>query len=181
MSTISLEQIIYPIGKMPHPQEISADDRAAWIKDLEDLESNFRSTLKGMSEAQLDTPYRDGGWTPRQLVHHMADSHIHAYTRTKWTLTEHNPIIKAYNENLWAPMIDGKTADPEFSLQLLGGLHQRWVMVLKSLTEEDWKRCYFHDEYRKLVSLETMLSMYAWHSKHHVAQIAFLKERMGWG
>jgi hypothetical protein len=146
---------------------------------IEALPAELRKTIEDLTDAQLDTPYRPEGWTVRQLVHHLADSHMHSYVRFKWTLTEENPLIKPYDEKAWALLPDAHTAAPEISLRLLGALHTRWVLVLRSLKPEHWKRTFQHPE-RGPVTLEQAVAMYAWHGQHHLAQIANLRQRMGW-
>ena len=128
----------------------------------------------------MDTPYREGGWTLRQVVHHVVDSHLNSYIRFKWTLTENDPQIKAYEESLWAELPEAKTAPVSLSLDLLRALHARWVMMLRHMTPEDWKRRYFHPEMQKWVPLDRNLGLYAWHGKHHLAHITQLKARKGW-
>ena len=132
-----------------------------------------------MNEAQLDTPYRDGGWTVRQVVHHVPDSHMNAYMRFRLALTEHEPVIKPYDEAAWAELVDGKTAPPEISLALLDALHDRWVRLLRSMTDADFQKQFRHPELG-VVPLEKNLALYAWHGKHHVAHITRLRERMQW-
>jgi len=132
-----------------------------------------------LNEAQLDTPYRDGGWTVRQVVHHVPDSHMNAYMRFRLALTEHEPVIKPYDEAAWAELVDGKTAPPEISLALLDALHDRWVRLLRSMTDADFQKQFRHPELG-VVPLEKNLALYAWHGKHHVAHITRLRERMQW-
>jgi hypothetical protein len=139
----------------------------------------LRTAVEGLSQQQLDTPYRDGGWTVRQVVHHVPDSHMNAYIRFKLALTEEEPTIKPYAEDRWAGLADTKSTPVEVSLVMLDALHQRWVELLKSLTPSDWKRQFRHPE-RGVVSLEMNLAMYAWHGKHHVAHVTELRHRMGW-
>ena len=135
--------------------------------------------LKVSSKEQLDTPYRPGGWTVRQVVHHLPDSHMNAYVRFRLALTENEPTIKPYEQQLWAELPDAKTADIEMSLKLFEGLHQRWVLLLRSMKPEDFHRKYIHPESGVNV-LDNVLQLYAWHGKHHVAHITSLRKRMGW-
>ena len=133
-----------------------------------------------MTNKELDTPYRKGGWTVRQVIHHLADSHMNAYIRMKWTLTENTPLIKAYDEKAWAETGETKL-DPQISLDLRKSLHTKWVMLINSFSKADLKREFTHPETKKNQSLEKMIAMYAWHSNHHLAHITSLKQRMGWG
>ena len=138
----------------------------------------LRSVVAGLSDAQLEIPYRDGGWTVRQVVHHLADAHINAYTRLRLALTEDEPTIKAYYEDRWAELSDARTSPVEPSLALLESLHQRWVTLLRGLTEEDWKRTFRHPDLG-LVRLDQNAALYAWHGRHHVAHVTSLRERIG--
>jgi hypothetical protein len=177
---MDLEQLKYPIGKYASPDPITPEHRSAWIQDLVLAPGRFREAVKGMSETQLDTPYREGGWTVRQLLHHVPDSHMNAYIRFKWTLTEEKPTIKAYHEDRWAKLEDSRVVPVELSLSLLESLHNRWVALLKVLTPEDFRKLYLHPQYGTEFSLERVLGLYAWHGKHHLAHIVNLKERMKW-
>ena len=135
--------------------------------------------MQGLSEARLDTPYRPGGWTVRQVVHHLPDSHLNSYVRFKLALTEEEPTIKPYYEDRWAELQEAKTAPIELSLALLDSLHKRWVLMLRSMKSEDWKRTFRHPDLG-VVSLEKNVALYSWHGRHHVAHITSLRERMGW-
>jgi uncharacterized damage-inducible protein DinB len=139
----------------------------------------LRAALRGLSDQQLDTPYRDGGWTLRQLAHHVPDSHMNAYIRCKLALTEYEPTIKPYMEDLWAELPDAKQAPIEMSLALLDSLHQRWMLMLRKLTEADFTRTFLHPELGAM-SLEKNVALYAWHGRHHVAHVTSLREKMGW-
>jgi hypothetical protein len=143
------------------------------------LPGRLDAAIKGMTEQQLDTPYRDGGWTVRQVVHHVADSHTNSYVRYKWTLTEPTPIIKAYHEKPWAETPETKLS-PELSMAILKPLHIKWVLLLKALTPADFKKEFIHPETNKNVPLDRLTHLYAWHGDHHLAHITGLKERMGW-
>ncbi|TDX01120.1 YfiT family bacillithiol transferase [Dinghuibacter silviterrae] len=166
----------YPIGKY-EPQPYSDRQRDNWIADIRFLPTLLEKTVSPLDAAQLGTPYREGGWTVQQLVHHVADSHLNAYTRFKLGLTEDTPTIRPYDEKAWAQLAD--TALPiNLSLTLLHALHARWVAVLESIT--DWNREVVHPETGKHLSLWTLLGMYAWHGKHHVAHITSLIEAKGW-
>jgi len=168
----------YPIGKFRRA-EANLTDHASSIAVLAALPENLRAAVDGLNDAQLDTPYREGGWTVRQLVHHVADSHMNAYVRIRLALTEDWPTVKGYDEKLWAELHDARTAPIEISLQLLDALHRRWVILLGSLTEEQWQRGYDHSENGRQ-SLAAIVAVYDWHSRHHVAHVVELRKRMGW-
>lgn len=168
----------YPIGKFQRPETISAGDREVAIQAIAEMPAKLAEALHGLSEAQLDTPYREGGWTVRQVVHHVADSHLNALSRLKLALTEDWPTIYGYSEKAWAELADAK-APVAWSVNLLEGLHARWTMLLQSLGEEQWKRGFKHPE-RGPMAVETATLLYAWHSRHHVAHITALRESQGW-
>jgi len=159
----------YPIGKFRQAEANVADHESA-IATIAALPEKLRAAVEGLSEAQLDTPYREGGWTVRQLVHHVADSHMNSYVRMRLALTEDWPTIKPYDEKLWAQLSDASTAPVEVSLELLTALHERWVLLLRSLTEEQWQRGYVHPENGRQTLAEAA-ALYEWHSRHHVAHI----------
>jgi DinB superfamily len=169
----------YPVGRYKAPADIKQEQRAGWIDELEALAARLRDVIKGLDDSQLDTPYRPGGWTVRQVVHHYPDSHLNSYTRFRLALTEENPTIKPYEEAVWAELPDAKSGPVEMSLTLLTALHQRWVMLLRSLSEEQFKRTFRHPELGE-IALDWTLGLYAWYCRHHVAQIAGLREREGW-
>jgi DinB superfamily len=169
----------YPIGKCPRPDALDAQQLHSRIAILAALPENLRAAVDGLEGAQIDTPYREGGWTVRQLVHHVADSHMNAYVRTRLALTEDWPTIKPYDEKLWAEPPDAKSLPIEVSLELLDTLHRRWVALLEALTDEQWKRGYVHPESGRN-SLERVADIYAWHSRHHVAHITALRKSRGW-
>jgi uncharacterized damage-inducible protein DinB len=175
-----LIELQYPIGKFVKPEHIPEVLIHEWIKEIEKLPEQLIAAVDGLSEEQMDTVYRPGGWTITQVVHHIADSHINAYSRFHLALTEENPTIKPYQEAHWAELEDGKNAPVEFSLNLLTSLHQRWVYLLKSMTEEQYKRIFFHPGTNKVSSLNEVLGLYAWHGKHHLAHITELKKRNKW-
>lgn len=170
----------YPIGKFTLEGEINPARREAWIAELADLPARMREAVHGLSEAQYDTPYREGGWTVRQVLHHVPDSHMNAYIRFKLALTEANPTIKPYEEARWAELPDTAGAPAGVSLVLLEALHRRWVVLLKAMDEPDWSRTFYHPDQKKALTLEGVLAMYAWHGKHHVAHITGLRNRLGW-
>lgn len=165
----------YPIGKCNLPASIDAGVRQGWIAEIEAAPDLIRAAVAGAGAEQLETPYREGGWTVRQVVHHVADSHMNAYIRTRLALTEDHPTIKPYDEQKWATLVDAKTGDPQVSLVLLEAMHRRWVALLKSLSEADFARKLIHPEHGEL-DLNWILGAYAWHGKHHAAQIRLVTE-----
>ena len=171
--------IRYPAGRYQFPEEVTAETRNAWIDALRSAPHQLRDATRGLSDEQLDTPYREQGWSPRQIVHHVADSHLHSYIRFKGTLTEDTPTVKAYLQNAWAETPEN--AGPiEPSLDLLDALHRRWVHLLERLADVDWQRAFIHPESGRTITLEWNLGLYAWHGRHHAAQIEALRERQGW-
>lgn len=169
----------YPIGKFQRKERLSAADRAGCIAKIAAAPEKFRAAVSGLGEEQLATPYRPGGWTVRQVVHHVPDSHMNAYVRFKLTLTEERPAVKTYREPLWAELFDARTAPVEPSLALLESLHLRWVMLLRSLGEAEFARTLDHPDNGPM-ALDDLLQLYAWHGEHHTAHIARLRERSGW-
>ena len=169
----------YPIGNFEWPASVTAADRHECIREIAELPRKLREAVAGLSDAQLDTPYRSGGWTVRQVVHHLADSHIHSYIRFKLALTEDAPVIKPYDEARWAELAEARTAPVQTSLDLIEALHKRWVVTLESMTEDDFKRVFDHPE-RGVMPLDATVEMYSWHCRHHVAHIQALRKRMGW-
>lgn len=168
----------YPVGPSPLPESVETAKIPSYIATLAALPENLRSAVYGLTDAQLDTPYRDGGWTVRQLVHHIADSHINAYVRTKLAVTEDWPTIKPYDEKLWAELADS-VLPVDVSLDILDQLHRRWVALFKSLSPEGWERGYLHPELGRTTLLQA-LAHYDWHSRHHVAHITELRKSKGW-
>ena len=169
----------FPIGKFHFDASSTAEQRTQLITNIEQTPAALRSAVQGLSPQQLDTPYREGGWTVRQVVHHVPDSHMNAYVRFKLALTEDEPTIKPYAEDRWADLADTQSTPPDVSLALLESLHHRWVRLLRSLTPDDWKRTFRHPELG-VISLERNLALYSWHGKHHVAHVTELRKRMGW-
>ena len=165
MQTEDIESLRYPIGKFSAPTEIPPENIANWIKTIENLPKQVREAVHGMNDMQLDTPYRPGGWTIRQVVHHLPDSHMNAYIRFKLSLTENNPTIRPYLENLWAELPDGKTAPVDFSLDLLESIHKRWTYVLHHMSATDFSRTFYHPENKVTRSLGVNLALYDWHSR----------------
>jgi hypothetical protein len=179
MTTTSVDAR-YPIGKFQWSGGVATPkERAERIAAIELCPSELRSAVRGLDDAQLDTPYRDGGWTVRQVVHHVPDSHVNAYVRFKLGLTEEQPTIKPYDENRWAQLADARTAPIEISLAILESVHVRWVMVLRAMRESDFARQINHPE-TGLQSLDRVLALYAWHGKHHIAHVTSLREKRGW-
>ncbi len=169
----------YPIGKYL-VQPYSEDLKKEWLRDIKFLPNDLELALQNLDEHELDTPYREGGWSIKQLVHHIADSHMNAYIRFKLALTEDNPTIKTYEEKDWANLYDVFTVPINVSVTLLHALHRRWHATLVELNEGQWERTVFHPEHKKRISLWELLGMYAWHGRHHVAHITSLKAQKGW-
>jgi hypothetical protein len=168
----------YPIGRFAAPAAITASHREAAIQTLAAAADEARAAVQGLSDEQLDTPYRPDGWTIRQVIHHLPESHMNTYIRFKLALTEDHPTVRPYDEDAWSKTPDAR-GDIQPSLRLLHYLHQRLVLVLNGITEDQWKRTFHHPENGD-VQLERNLLVYAWHSKHHVAHITGLRQRMGW-
>jgi len=169
----------YPIGKFNYEGPPSEEQRKKLIEDIAQTPAALRAAVKGLSPEQIETPYRDGGWTVRQVVHHVPESHMNAYIRFKLALTEDEPTIKPYEEDRWAKLSDVQSTPLEVSLSLLELLHDRWVRVLKSIRPEEWKRSFKHPQLG-VVPLEKNLCLYSWHGRHHVAHITELRKRMSW-
>lgn len=169
----------YPIGRFERPSALTTAERAAAVAEIAAAPAALRSAIAGLDDAQLDTPYREGGWTVRQLVHHVPDSHLNAYVRFKWAATEDNPAIKVYDEKAWSELPDARGADPELSLALLEALHRRWVAFLGTFSEAEWRRTFVHPNLGEL-SLEVVAALYAWHGRHHVAHVTELRRQRGW-
>ncbi len=169
----------YPIGKFQFPAAVSGSDRELFIEQIAEAPANLRAALDGLTPEQLDTPYRPGGWTVRQVVHHVPDSHMNSYIRFRWALTEDDPPVKGYDEARWAELPDARTGPVEMSLALLDAIHVRWTALLRALSEQDLARTFRHSELGPL-RLDRVLALYAWHGRHHVAHITALRQRMGW-
>jgi len=169
----------YPIGKFEAKDGYTAADVTTNIARIEALPSRLEDAVRSLTSPQLDTPYREGGWTVRQVIHHLPDSHMNAYIRTKWTLTESTPTIKAYDEKLWAETAE-TSSDPALSLTFLRALHAKWVVLLKKLSPEDLSREFYHPDSKKNQRLDRVIAMYAWHGEHHLAHITELKKAKGW-
>ncbi len=166
----------YPIGKFECPEIITSDHIDKWISDIEKLPSKISNLVSGFTKEQLETSYREGGWTTRQVIHHIHDSHHNGYIRFKWALTEDTPIIKAYNEQLWAELFDTKSAPIKLSLDLLAALHAKWAYFLKGLSEQDLKKAFIHPEGNITISLAEDIGIYAWHGNHHLAHLKIVAQ-----
>jgi len=173
------DDLRYPIGRFQPTEKLTDIQRASRISEIEEAPARLSAAVTGLTPPQLDTPYRPGGWTVRQLVHHIADSHMNAFTRFKLALTETEPTIKTYEESLWAELADTRTPPIEPSLAIVENLHKRWVILLRSLGPADWPRKFRHPEWG-LATVDFLLAQYAWHGRHHVAHITSLRERSGW-
>jgi DinB superfamily len=169
----------YPIGHFHRPASLTAEERAAAIATIAEHPGQMRAAVAGLGDEQLDTPYRPGGWTVRQLVHHVPESHLNAYCRLKLALTEDEPTIRPYDEALWAKLSDATSAPVDVSLALLDALHRRWVLVLDGLQPSDWERWLRHPESGRQ-TVEQLTALYAWHGRHHVAHVTELRRRQGW-
>ncbi len=172
------EDLSFPIGKYKKVREITPEQRKQFIREIAELPNNLREMVKNMSEEQIDSPYRPAGWTVRQVVHHVGDSHLNSFIRFKLALTEKNPTIRPYAEDLWAETAEYKMP-VDVSLNLIDSIHRRWVALLESMSDEDFARTLNHPQ-TGVWSLENLLGMYVWHGKHHTAHINNLKKRNGW-
>jgi hypothetical protein len=168
MSDVSRQ---YPVGKFKAPQSYSEADRQRWIETIALAPGRLREAASALTREQLDTPYREGGWTARQVIHHLPESHMNAYIRFKLALTEDTPVVKPYDEAAWAKLGDVATAPIEASLALMDALHERWVAMLRLLTGSEWQRTYLQPEYGESRTLERTLALYAWHCDHHIAHV----------
>jgi uncharacterized damage-inducible protein DinB len=178
-TTISAQDPRFPVGGFNSSEEVPHSARASLIDTVAALPRVLRAAVHGLSDEQLDTPYRDGGWTVRQVVHHVADSHANAYIRFRFALTENEPTIKPYDEAVWANLHDARSMPVAASLQMIEGMHARWVTLLRNMTEQDFERALMHPE-RGRMTLGKMLQLYEWHSRHHTAHVTRLRERMRW-
>ncbi|MBD0779111.1 putative metal-dependent hydrolase [Maribacter sp. ANRC-HE7] len=180
MENKELEMLRYPLGHFEYSPKVSQDTVDGWIQVLEELPGILENLVTPLTKVQLETPYRPGGWTVRQLVHHIADSHHHSYTRFKWALTEDEPMIKAYGEKSWSKLFDARSAPIALSISYLKALHAKMVFLLKGLSKEDYEKCYIHPDDHSEVSVKENIAKYAWHSQHHCAHIQGLLKRKGW-
>ncbi|MDF3077872.1 MAG: putative metal-dependent hydrolase [Sphingobacteriaceae bacterium] len=175
-----LEKLRYPIGKFIAPELIYFDEIKKLIAELEALPAKVRKAVSGLNDSQLDTPYRPGGWTLRQVVHHLPDSHMNAYIRFKLAITQETPTILPYMEDRWAELEEAKHAPVGMSLDLLESLHKRWTMFLQNMSEADFQRTYIHPEHQKTFRLDIVLALYAWHGEHHLQHILVTRGANGW-
>ena len=174
-----MQDLQYPVGRFDAAAEVPHGARAALIESIATTPARLRAAVTGLTEGQLDTPYRDAGWTARQVVHHVADSHMNAYTRFRLAITESEPTIRPYNEKLWADLSDAASAPVEISLALLDALHVRLDLLLRALTADDYERRLHHPDNGPM-TIGSLLRLYEWHGRHHVAHITGLRGRMGW-
>jgi uncharacterized damage-inducible protein DinB len=170
----------YPIGKFSLDVPVGPSEIAAWIDVVAAAPRALRAAVQGLDDRQLDTSYREGGWTLRQVAHHVPDSHVNAYIRFKLALTEDEPTVKGYEEDRWAELADGRSGSVEVSLALLDALHERWVRLLRAMSPEDFERGFVQPQMGTRLSLGKTIALYAWHGRHHTAQITTLRERQGW-
>ncbi|MEJ2077430.1 MAG: bacillithiol transferase BstA [Acidobacteriota bacterium] len=174
-----MEDLKYPIGKFQQDPAVTAEKRLQWIQSVSELPAQLRQAVENLSDEQLDTPYRPEGWTVRQVVHHVADSHINAYVRYRLALTEEKPTIKTYDQAAWAELADARSAPIDPSLAIISAAHERWTLLLRSLSESEFARPFRYPEEGD-INLDVTLQMYVWHGKHHLAHITGLRERNGW-
>lgn len=174
------EKLCFPVGRFQAPEKMDRESLNLAVAILAALPARLAKALDGLEEDQLNTPYRSGGWTVRQLVHHIADSHMNAFTRVRLALTEEQPTIRPYDQDAWGKLADSATAPTAWSVQLLESLHARWVYTLQHLSAEQWDRTFVHPEQEKPISITLATFTYAWHSRHHVAHITHLRNRMDW-
>uniref|UniRef100_UPI00404A58C8 YfiT family bacillithiol transferase n=1 Tax=Fulvivirga sp. TaxID=1931237 RepID=UPI00404A58C8 len=170
----------YPIGKYKKPNVISSHDFVEYNSIIGGFPERLEAEVNHLTDRQLDTPYREGGWTVRQLIHHLSDSHMNALVRVKLALTEDLPTAVAYKEGLWAELPDSKTLNIQYSLIMLEGIHAKWSLILTTISPKEAKRCFVHPEHGREISVEEMSALYAWHCNHHLAHITNLKKREGW-
>jgi hypothetical protein len=177
--TVHEKHLRYPLGEYDPPARIGSALRAIWIAQIATLPVELRKAVEGLTDVQLGTPYRDGGWTVRQVAHHVADSHLNGFIRVKLGLTESEPHVKGYDHDAWASLADVAATPVEASLAILDGVHGRWVNLLRAVSAEQWSRTIHHPA-NGVMPLDVVLGLYAWHGRHHVAHITSLRDRMGW-
>lgn len=180
MTTEELQELKYPIGKAEIPEKITSEHIQKWISDISELPKKLEDVVNKLSQEQLATPYRPEGWTLKQLIHHIADSHMNAVLRFKWALTEDEPTIKAYNEKAFAELYDSKLAPVEISLQFISAIHGKWVILLENMSTSDYERTFVHPENGYRYSLKEILGHYSWHCRHHFTHLQNLIARKGW-
>jgi uncharacterized damage-inducible protein DinB len=174
-----MADVQYPIGKFSEDPDVTPEKRQQWIAEVEQAPNGFRRAVAGLTQAQLDTPYREGGWTVRQVIHHMADSHLQSVVRFRLALTEDNPAISGYDPAKWAELPDAKIGPVGVSLALFEAIHGRWLLLLRAMNPVDFRKTFRRPD-GQVITLDRLLQTYAWHGKHHAAQITALRERMGW-
>ncbi|WP_420387660.1 YfiT family bacillithiol transferase [Roseivirga sp.] len=177
---MSQHNLSFPIGPFKAPEVISQEVLAGWIQEIDEVPYRYRQAVQSLTDEQLDTPYRPDGWTVRQVIHHVPDSHLNSYIRFHWALTEDQPTIKAYDEKAWAELSYQQEVPVRVSLGLLESIHARWVILLRQMTEADLEKAFIHPESKAVLQLKTVIGMYAWHGEHHLQHILQLKERKGW-
>ena len=168
---IDIEQLKYPVGKFKRPRPITEEIMVEWIRDIAVFPAQLKEAIIDLDKEALEWPYRPGGWTIKQVIHHCADSHMNAFTRFKLASTEDNPSIKPYDEEAWALQVDYLDAPVEESIMILEGLHSRWARLLMSFGPQDWTRTFFHPEHNRSFTMEINLGIYSWHSRHHLAHV----------
>jgi uncharacterized damage-inducible protein DinB len=174
-----MEDLRYPLGRWERPAAMDSSQVRNWIDEIQEAPAKLRSAVEGLTDHQLDTPYRAGGWTVRQVVHHVPDSHLNAYVRFRLAITEDEPTIRPYDEAAWAELDDARSGPIEVSLRLIAALHERWVRLARTISPDGLARRLYHPEQGKM-RLDEVLSSYAWHGRHHIAHITRLRDRMGW-
>jgi len=174
------DDLRYPIGTFHWTGTFTPEERKACIQVIEETPAKLADAVKGLSDAQLDTPYREGGWTVRQVAHHLADAHMSSLTRFKHALTEPVPVIKPFDEETWAQLPDTLHGPAELALDMVRGIHLRWAYLMRHMSEEDFAKTFFHPGSGQIMSLDRALAFYSWHSRHHIAHITTLRRRMGW-
>ncbi|GDX51708.1 putative metal-dependent hydrolase [Bacteroidota bacterium] len=176
---IAIEELKYPTGKFNWPKEINKELITEWINDIEKFPALLKSEVENLNDEELAFIYRPEGWNIRQVVHHCADSHSNAFARFKLALTEEKPIIKPYLENLWSQLPDVTNAPVEWSFEILIGLHKRWVLLMRNMSNDDWKKCFVHPEHGRELKLESTVALYAWHCNHHLSHVKQAKNFSG--
>jgi len=170
----------YPVGPFTWAGSLGSPERQRCVDEIAAAPAALRAAVAGLDDARLDTPYRDGGWTVRQVVHHLADSHVNAYVRTRLALAEDAPTVRPYDENAWATLPDGRGLAPGVSLALLAALHARWVVMLRGIGAAEGVRSVFHPEHGRSITVDEFVAHYAWHGRHHIAHVTTLRQRRGW-